>query len=128
MLDELHWGNRYFLSMQDEQTGAVWYSVGGDELENVWTDSSDDASGDERSIDTTVVDHVQFKFSWVQRMIAARFAGADRCARAADDAWRAGLALGDPGDASTLTLSTAVLAAPLPPRRPSSPALPKWVE
>lgn len=117
LLDELRWGNRFFLSMQDEATGEVWYAVGGDESDNVWTDSTAGVSGDERSIDTRVVPHVQFIFSWVQRMIAARFVSVDadyavRCTDAADAAWRAGLTLVDPAAADTLTLSAAVLAAP----------------
>ena len=117
LLDELHWGNRYFLAVQDTRTGAVRRAVGGPEEENFWADCV--LSADDRRLNPTADHHVQFKFSWVERLIAACFravdpAYAERCETASRAAWNAGLQIGPPEDAGTLTLSLAVLAAPDP--------------
>lgn len=71
--DELKWGNRYFLAMQDE-SGYVMSHCGGDTYvhsdNNRWTDNVIN-SGDERTIDPTPTDTV---IQWVYILVQTRMA------------------------------------------------------
>jgi hypothetical protein len=82
LIDELRWGNRYFLAMQ-EPAGYVMDHIGGNPLEgqdrnNRWTDNLPD-SGDERAITTTPVDSTaQGYFVFVQAELAMLMTSFDR--------------------------------------------------
>lgn len=131
-LDEIHWGNRYFHSMIDEQ-GHVFEDVGGgkfkegldpekdwwfenhpgcncDNSGNINTDNIPD-TGDERRVRTRYNPFVQFQFSYYQSMIANFLPGeyAQKCGELALRAWKYALKKGD--DDRTLFLSARLLAA-----------------
>jgi hypothetical protein len=113
LLDELEWGNRYFLGMIDIPSGALSSSVGGPESDNHWTDNV--VSEDDRHIDPAPQHHLQFKFAWIQQTIAdllpeEQIGYAEQCRRAAHKAREYGYAMGDPAKADTLTLSLAALS------------------
>ena len=81
LLDEMRWGNRYFLKMQDKD-GRVWADtaggVNGDNSDNHWTDNraGDD---DDRYINPAKPAMVQAMFVALQAMVAQAFAES-RCA------------------------------------------------
>jgi hypothetical protein len=87
--DELRWGNRYFLAMQDD-SGYVMRHCGGDTFvhsdNNRWTDNVPN-SGDERTIDVSPADTaIQWIYVLVQARMAKLFGSG---AEAADPAYAA---------------------------------------
>ncbi len=79
LLDELRWGNTYFLKMQDED-GLIWHDVGGglngDNSDNRWTDNII-LSGDERHVSKKYLPTVQWRFIMFEAMLAEIFKKAD---------------------------------------------------
>lgn len=80
LLDEMRWGNRYFLKMQDKD-GRVWADtaggVAGDNSDNHWTDNRA-GTPDDRYINTAKPAMVQAMFAALQAMVAQAFAASDR--------------------------------------------------
>lgn len=80
LLNELRWGNSFFLKMQD-QKGMVWNDVGagvnGDNSDNHWTDNKI-GTADDRYINTAFNPVVQWEFIYLEAMIAAIFQEVDR--------------------------------------------------
>lgn len=80
LLDEMRWGNTYFLKMQDKD-GQVWADtaggVGGDNSDNHWTDNRA-GTDDDRYINTRKPPMVQAMFVALQGMVAQSFAGVDK--------------------------------------------------
>ena len=88
--------------------------MGGDESDNHWTDNK--LSDDDRHIDPTPHHHLQFKYAWVEQMIADlmppdQIGYAEQCRRAARKARMYGYQMGAPATADTLTLCLATLSA-----------------
>jgi hypothetical protein len=79
LLDEVRWGNRYFLKMQDKD-GRVWADaaggVNGDNSDNHWTDNQP-GTADDRYINTAKPSMVQAMFAALQAMVAQAFAATD---------------------------------------------------
>ncbi len=79
LLDEMRWGNRYFLKMQNRD-GRVWADtaggVNGDNSDNHWTDNRI-GTADDRYINTAKPAQVQAMFVALQAMVAQAFAQAD---------------------------------------------------
>ena len=68
--DELLWGNRYFLSMQ-EPAGYVMYTVGKDHMaENRWTDNITHNEDDRNIVTKPDSDGTQYTFVAVQAMMS----------------------------------------------------------
>ncbi len=80
LLNELRWGNKYFLKMQD-QNGMVWNDVGagvnGDNSDNHWTDNKT-GTADDRHINTAFNPVVQWEFIYLQAMITDLFKEVDQ--------------------------------------------------
>lgn len=80
LLDEMRWGNRYFLKMQDKD-GRVWADtaggVSGDNSDNHWTDNQA-GTADDRYINTAKPAMVQAMFIALQAMVSQAFAASDR--------------------------------------------------
>jgi len=80
LLDEMRWGNAYFLKMQDKD-GRVWADtaggVNGDNSDNHWTDNQPGTS-DDRYINTAKPAMVQAMFVGLQAMVAQAFAASDK--------------------------------------------------
>jgi hypothetical protein len=94
LLDEMRWGNRYFLKMQDKD-GRVWADtaggVSGDNSDNHWTDNQI-GTPDDRYINTAKPAMVQAMFVALEAMVAQAFADSDRayaqsCLAAAVRCW-----------------------------------------
>ena len=94
LLDEVKWGNRYFLKMQDA-SGTVWADTGGgvngDNSDNHWTDNRI-GTEDDRHILTTRLPQVQPLFILLQALVAQVFRDADpgygqECMAAARRCW-----------------------------------------
>jgi hypothetical protein len=79
LLDEMRWGNRYFLKMQDTD-GRVWNDtaggVNGDNSDNHWTDNKIGTS-DDRYINPGKSGRVQAMFTTLEAMVAQAFREAD---------------------------------------------------
>ncbi len=79
LLDEMRWGNRYFLKMQDKD-GRVWADtaggVNGDNSDNHWTDNQA-GTADDRYINPAKPAMVQAMFIALQAMVAQAFAESD---------------------------------------------------
>ncbi len=80
LLDEMRWGNRYFLKMQDKD-GRVWADtaggVQGDNSDNHWTDNQVGTS-DDRYINPAKPAMVQAMFVALQAMVSQAFTSSDR--------------------------------------------------
>lgn len=80
LLDEMRWGNRYFLKMQDRD-GRLWADtaggVSGDNSDNHWTDNQV-GTADDRYINTAKPAMVQAMFAALQAMVAQAFAGTEK--------------------------------------------------
>jgi hypothetical protein len=96
LLDEIRWGNRYFLKIQDAD-GLVWNDTGlglnGDNSDNHWTDNIA-GTGDDRYINTHKTGLFQAMFITMQALIAQVFREVDtsygeRCLAAAVRCWDA---------------------------------------
>jgi len=79
LLDEVRWGNRYFLKMQDKD-GRCWADtaggVSGDNSDNHWTDNQS-GTADDRYINPSKPAQVQAMFVALQAMVAQAFAASD---------------------------------------------------
>ena len=117
LLDEIRWGNAYFLKMHDSQCGRVWHDtaggVNGDNSDNHWTDNVI-GTDDDRYVETERVSPlIQWTFVYLQALVAQTFKEADpgysrTCLDAAVSAYEYALTLG-PG-LDTLSLGMKVLA------------------
>jgi hypothetical protein len=105
LLDEVRWGNRYFLKMQDADglVGAdVAGGVNGDNSDNHWTDNRAGTS-DDRYLNPAKRGRNQALFVTVQAMAAQAFHGSDeayakQCLSAAQRCWSASKRDGNTGD------------------------------
>jgi hypothetical protein len=105
LLDEVRWGNRYFLKMQDTD-GLVWADVAGgvngDNSDNHWTDNRS-GTPDDRYINPAKRGRNQALFITVQAMAAQAFHASDaayakQCLSAAQRCWSAAKREGNTGD------------------------------
>ena len=96
LLEEMRWGNRYFLKMQDGD-GLVWADtaggVNGDGVDDHWTDNQP-GTADDRHINTGKSGQVQAMFVALQAMVAQQFRPVDaaysaQCLAAAQRCWKA---------------------------------------
>lgn len=96
LLDEMRWGNRYFLKMQDTD-GRVWADtaggVNGDNSDNHWTDNKI-GSADDRYINPSKNGRIQAMFVALQATVADAFREVDsdyarKCLSAALRCWEA---------------------------------------
>ncbi len=96
ILEEVQWGNRYFLKMQDTD-GQVWADVGGglngDNSDNHWTDNVRGTS-DDRYVNTAKNAQIQAMFVTLQAMISQAYRATDPryaqiCLDAGVRCWRA---------------------------------------
>jgi hypothetical protein len=94
ILEEVKWGNRFFLKMQDSD-GLVFADVGGgvngDNSDNHWTDNIVGTS-DDRYVNTAKSPEVQAMFVYLQAMVALAFLPSDplyshSCSDAAVRCW-----------------------------------------
>jgi len=94
--EELRWGNRYFLKMQNSD-GPVWADVAGgvngDNSDNHWTDNTV-ATPDDRYLNPAIQGPTQAMFTTMQAMYADHFRESDKpysatCLRAATNCWEA---------------------------------------
>jgi hypothetical protein len=111
--EELRWGNKYFLKMQDSD-GRVWADVAGgvngDNSDNHWTDNQT-GTEDDRYLNPAKTALVQSMFTAMEAMYAREFAESDAaysrtCLNAAKRCWEA-----SPHEGSTAELSWWTLAA-----------------
>ncbi len=114
LLDEVRWGNRYFLKMQDAD-GLVWADVAGgvngDNSDNHWTDNRT-GTPDDRYLNPAKRGRNQAMFVTVQAMVAQAFRGTDeayakQCLSAAQRCWSASRA----GEGNTGDLAWWLIAA-----------------
>jgi len=100
--EELRWGNRYFLKMQDSD-GRVWADVAGglngDNSDNHWTDNTI-GTADDRYLNPSIDSLTQAMFATMQAMYARHFHESDAaystmCLRAATKCWEANSHQGD---------------------------------
>ncbi len=112
--EEVRWGNRYFLKMQDTD-GLVFADVAGgikgDNSDNHWTDNKI-GTADDRHLNVSKPADVQWMFIVLEAMLAQEFQGVDSvyaktCLAAAQRCWQAARE----GQASALTLAWRTLAA-----------------
>jgi hypothetical protein len=105
LLDEVRWGNGYFLKMQDAD-GLVWADVAGgvngDNSDNHWTDNRP-GTPDDRYLNPAKSVRNQALFVTVQAMAAQAFQASDaayakRCLDAAQRCWNASQREGNTGD------------------------------
>jgi len=96
LLDEMRWGNRYFLKIQDGD-GLIWNDVGvgvnGDNSDDRWTDNTV-GTNDDRHINTGKTGMFQAMFVALQAMVAQAFQETDpgygrRCLAAGLRCWEA---------------------------------------
>ena len=95
ILEEVRWGNTYFLKMQDKD-GLVWADVAGgvngDNSDNHWTDNRS-GTDDDRYLNTAKTPLVQAMFVTLEAMAAQAFKAAPeyslRCLDAARRCWDA---------------------------------------
>ena len=113
LLDEMRWGNTYFLKMQDRD-GRVWADtaggVNGDNSDNHWTDNQA-GTADDRYINTAKPAMVQAMFVALQAMVGQAFDRSD--VRYARSCLAAGMRCWEAGEApkTARELSWRVLAA-----------------
>jgi hypothetical protein len=107
LLEEVRWGNRYFLKMQDAD-GLVWADtaggVNGDNSDNHWTDNRV-GTADDRYLNATKSVRNQALFIATEAMAAQAFRSADapyaqQCLEAATRCWDAAHREGNTGDLS----------------------------
>jgi len=107
ILEEVRWGNGYFLKMQDTD-GLVWADtaggVNGDNSDNHWTDNRV-GTGDDRYINPSKSGRNQALFVTAEAMAAQAFQASDavyarRCLDAAHRCWDASKRAGNTGDLS----------------------------
>jgi len=112
LLDEMRWGNRYFLKMQD-QDGRVWADtaggVNGDNSDNHWTDNQT-GTPDDRFINPSKPAGVQAMFTALQAMVSKAFSESDSgyakaCLAAGIRCWQATTAPTGTRDLSWRTLA-----------------------
>jgi hypothetical protein len=112
ILDEVRWGNRYFLKMQDTD-GLVWADtaggVNGDNSDNHWTDNRI-GTDDDRYINVSKSGRNQALFVTAEAMMAQAFkptdaAYAGQCLDAAQRCWSASKREGNTGDLSWWALA-----------------------
>jgi hypothetical protein len=105
LLDEVRWGNRYFLKMQDSD-GLVWADVAGgvngDNSDNHWTDNRS-GTADDRYLNAAKRGRNQALFIAVQAIAAQAFQASDapyakQCLAAAHRCWSAAKREGNTGD------------------------------
>ena len=105
LLEEVRWGNRYFLKMQDTD-GLVWADVAGgvngDNSDNHWTDNRT-GTADDRYLNPAKRGRNQALFITVQAMAAQAFQASDaayakQCLAAAQRCWSAAKREGNTGD------------------------------
>jgi hypothetical protein len=105
LLDEVRWGNTYFLKMQDSD-GLVWADVAGgvngDNSDNHWTDNRS-GTPDDRYLNPAKSGRNQALFVTVQAMAAQAFHASDaayakQCLAAAQRCWNASQREGNTGD------------------------------
>jgi hypothetical protein len=105
LLEEVRWGNRYFLKMQDSD-GLVWADVAGgvngDNSDNHWTDNRP-GTADDRYLNPAKRGRNQAMFVTVQAMAAQAFRASDeayakQCLAAAQRCWSASKREGNTGD------------------------------
>jgi hypothetical protein len=79
LLDELRWGNQFFLKVQ-EPSGLVWHDVAGgvngDNSDNHWTDNQT-GTADDRYINPMFVPVIQWEFVCFESMVAQVFKNVD---------------------------------------------------
>jgi hypothetical protein len=133
IVDEIRWGNRFFLAMQEPE-GYLMAHAGGDIAQNAdnnyWTDNVP-GTWDDRAIDTKPADPVlQFVFVESEARIARLLAASDpgyavRCREAARQAWSWAERTGVAQDAISLAaaVGAAVALEGLPGERPGTDAL-----
>jgi hypothetical protein len=112
LLQEVRWGNRYFLKMQDAD-GLVWADtaggVNGDNSDNHWTDNTA-GTDDDRYINTAKPGRVQAMFVAAEAMAAQAYRISDaryaqQCLAAAKRCWDAARQTGSTGDLAWWTLA-----------------------
>ena len=112
ILEEVRWGNGYFLKMQDSD-GLVWADtaggVNGDNSDNHWTDNRI-GTPDDRYLNTSKAGRNQALFVATEVMVAEAFQSTDaayarRCLEAARRCWDAAKRVGNTGDLSWWTLA-----------------------
>jgi hypothetical protein len=96
ILDEVRYGNRYFLKMQDTD-GKIWHDaaggVNGDNSDNHWTDNII-GTADDRYINTTKLSEIGAVFATLQGLVGQCYAASDpayasQCLAAGVRAWKA---------------------------------------
>ncbi len=112
ILEEVKWGNRYFLKMQDTD-GLVWADVAGgrngDNSDNHWTDNVR-GTDDDRYLNTSKSGQVQSMWIALQAMVSQAYRATDpgygqACLDAAVRCWRASKHEGNTRDLSWWTLA-----------------------
>jgi hypothetical protein len=112
ILEEVKWGNRYFLKMQDTD-GLVWADtaggVNGDNSDNHWTDNVI-GTGDDRYLNPRKSGRNQAMFVTTEAMAAQAYKTADapyagKCLAAAQRCWDAAKREGSTGDLAWWTLA-----------------------
>lgn len=112
LLEEVRWGNRYFLKMQDTD-GLVWADtaggVNGDNSDNHWTDNRV-GTPDDRYLNPSKAGRNQALFVATEAMAAQAFQASDpayarKCLEAATRCWDAARRQGNTGDLSCWTLA-----------------------
>jgi hypothetical protein len=116
LLDEMRWGNRYFLKMQDSD-GRIWADVAGgvngDNSDNHWTDN-EIGTGDDRYLNVRKNGAVQAMWTTLQGMVAQAFRASDpgyaqACLAAGVRCWAANVHAGSTMELSWWTLAAAEL-------------------
>lgn len=116
LLDEMRWGNRYFLKMQDKD-GRIWADVAGgrngDNSDNHWTDNQI-GTADDRFLNTGKSGAIQAMWIALQGMVAQAFRATDpgyaqACLAAGLRCWRANKPAGGANELSWWTLASTEL-------------------
>ncbi|MEO8370346.1 MAG: glycoside hydrolase family 9 protein [Candidatus Solibacter sp.] len=118
LLEEVRWGNRYFLKMQDAD-GLVWADVAGglngDNSDNHWTDNRP-GTDDDRYLNPAKRGRNQAMFIVVQAMAAQAFKAGDaayakQCLTAAQRCWTASQREGGSGELAWWVLAALEMRA-----------------
>lgn len=118
VLDEVRYGNTYFLKMQDAD-GKIWHDaaggVKGDNSDNHWTDSIV-GTADDRYINVSKLPLISAVFATLQALVGQSYRASDRqyasrCLAAGERAWRAWDPAADPEEHNTVTLAWWTVAA-----------------
>jgi len=118
ILEEVKWGNRYLLKMQDAD-GLVWGDtaggLNGDNSDNHWTDNKI-GTGDDRYINPRKSGRDQAMFVTTEAMAAQAYKASDapyagRCLAAAERCWNASKRQGSTGDLAWWALAALELRA-----------------